>query len=122
MTPILIVKFTAMLLWCHAAVLSAAWVRAVARSDHKSHIGHFVSLVGELVPMAAAAVVLIFGGALLGFPSVVVVLTVVVPAGVVLAFLFEVDRLSDAGQRVEAQRLAATLAMAVILVALRGHV
>ncbi len=121
MSPLAIVKLTATLLWCHAGVLAVAWFRQVARTDKRFHVGHFVALMGEMVPMAAGAILLIFGGAILGLPSVVVFLAVVLPAGLVLALATEVDRLTeppDAG--VETRRLAATLGLAVLAVAWRG--
>lgn len=120
MEPILIVKLTAMLLWCHAAVLTMAWFRAVARTERRSHVGHFVSLMGELVPVSAGAVLLIFGGAALGLPSAVVLLAILIPAGLVLALVFEVDRIGTASHHDEAARLALTLAMATGIFLLRG--
>lgn len=122
MSPLYVVKLTALILWCHALVLMVAWFRHVARTDRRQHVGHFVSLVGELVPMAAAAVVLIFGGAALGLPSVVVFLAVVLPLGLVVGLALEVRRLGPHSHRAEARRLAVTLALALAVFAFRGGV
>jgi len=120
MSPIQIVDLTATLLWCHAAVLGAAWARAVARSERRYHVGHVVSLLGELVPMAVAVVLLVFAGSFLGLPSVVVFLAIVYPAGLVLGLVFEVRRICDPSPAAEAARLAASLVLAVLVLGYRG--
>lgn len=120
MSPIALVKLAATFLWCYAGVLTVAWFRQVAKTDKRFHVGHFVALMGEMVPMAAGAILLIFAGALLGLPSVVVFLAIVLPAGLVLALVTEVHRLTPTDSRVESRRLAATLGLVVFVVMWRG--
>lgn len=118
--PVKIVDLTAMFLWCHAAILLVAWVRAVARTGRRNHVGHFVSLAGEMVPMVAGVVILVFLGAFIGLPSVVVFLAVVFPAGIVVALLFEMRRLEGVARAREARRLALALGLAGGVFMLRG--
>ena len=121
-TAVMVVKLIAMLLWCHAAVLTVAWFRAVAQCDRRSHVGHFVSLMGELVPTSSLAVLLVFGGGALGLPSVIVALAVLFPAGIVLALDGEVGRIAGSSRGDEARRLGVTLAVAAGALLIRGGI
>ena len=120
MTPIVGVVAVATFLWCYAAVLLIAWFRAVAREERRMHVAHFVQLMGVLVPVVSVFVLLIFVGAAFGIPIVVVLLAVLVPAGLVIAFHLEVSRLTGSGLRPELTRLGMALALSGIVFAWRA--
>ncbi len=118
--PVQIVDLWATFLWCHAFVLAGAWFRAVARTERREHVGHVVSLIGEMVPMAAGVVILIFAGSFFGLPSAVVFLAIALPAGLVLALVFEVDRVGTVTKRSESRRLAVALGLTIVVYAFRS--
>lgn len=120
MTPIFGVVAIATLLWCYAAVLLIAWVHAVAREDRRMHVAHFVQLLGALVPVVAIFVLMIFIGATFGIPIVVVLLAVLLPAGLVVAFQLEVMRLAGSGWRLELTRLGIAVALSGVVFAWRA--
>lgn len=120
--PVKIVDLWAMFLWCHAAVLVVSWFRVVGRTDRRDHVGHFISLMGELVPMAAGVILLIFAGSVLGLPSVVVFLAVVFPAGLVFALLMEVERVGETSRQSETRRLASALGLTCLVYTYRSLV
>ncbi len=120
MTPILTIKLVSLLLWSYAAVLTVAWFRAVGSEDKRTHIGHFVSLMGVFVPISSSFVMLLLIAGFLGLPSMVALLFVLVPAGLVVGLQLEVSRLQSSNERIEATRLGLTLALAVGVMLWRG--
>lgn len=121
-TAVLIIKFCSLMLWCYAIVLTVAWFRAVGAEDEKTHVGHFLGLMGVFVPLSCALVFVVFMGAMLGLPSVIAVLVVLVPAGLVVGLQLEISRLTASSERVEMLRLGITLAMALAVLAWRGGI
>lgn len=119
MTPIVLVESVATLLWAYALVLAVSWFRAVARDDRKAHVGHFVSLMGAMVPFSASVIALVFIGGTLGLPSVVVFLAVLLPAGLVTALQLEVSRMTGPRLDWEARRVAFGLCLGVALIVWR---
>ncbi len=118
-----LMKLASVLLWSHAVVLLIAWVRAVGAEDRRSHIGHFVELMAALVPLSCAAVALVMLGGVIGLPSVVGLLFLFLPAGVVVALSMELRRVEHGGSdRLESLRLAATLCLAIGVTAGRGGI
>ncbi|MDJ0995432.1 MAG: hypothetical protein QNI90_17780 [Dinoroseobacter sp.] len=118
-----VMKFASLLMWSYAAILLVCWVRAVGAQDRKTHIGFFVELMAALVPLSCAAVVLVMLGAVIGLPSVVGVLFVMLPAGVVVSLGIEVRRIEHgASDRLESLRLAASLCLAFSVIAGRGGI
>ena len=103
-------------LWCYAGVLLAGWLRAVARDDMRMHVSHVVSMLGVLVPVVSVFVLLIFAGGVLGIPFVVVILALIVPAGLVIAFQLELSRLVPSTWTREALRLAVASVLATAMV------
>jgi len=115
-----VMKLVSVLLWSYALVLAFFWVRAVAREDRKTHVAHFVELLAAFVPLSCAAVVLVMAGALIGLPSVVGVLFVLLPAGAVIALSQEVRRVEGESDRHEGLRLGLSLCLACGVIASRG--
>lgn len=122
MTAVLVIKFCALLLWCYAAVLAVAWFRAVRAEDTTRHVGHVISLLGVFVPLSCLLVIVVFLGAMLGLPSVVALLAVLVPAGLVVGLQLEVNRLTVSNERVEMLRLGLTLCLALSVIVWRGGI
>lgn len=110
------------MLWCYAAVLLVAWFRAVGAEDQKTHVGHFLGLMGVFVPLSCALVFVVFLGALLGLPSVIAVLVLLVPAGLVVGLQLEISRLTASSDRVEMLRLGITLALTLVVLVWRGGI
>ncbi|MCV6596432.1 MAG: hypothetical protein OIF40_05025 [Mangrovicoccus sp.] len=122
MSAILIVKFCSLMLWCYAAVLTVAWFRAVGAEDQKTHVGHFVGLMGVFVPLSSLLVFSVFAGAMLGLPSIIPILAVVLPAGLVIGLQLEVSRICLSSERMELIRLGCTLCLTMAVLAWRGGI
>lgn len=103
--PIAVFVFCATFLWCYAGVLLFGWFRAVRRTEENMHVGHFATLMGELVPGAVVAVITVMVGAVVGLPSVVVFISFIVPAGLVYGLYRAVTDLRPAPLSIEAQRI-----------------
>lgn len=115
-----LIVLAATILWSYAAVVGAEWARMLWRSERREHVTLVFDLVTALLPAAAAYVLLVLAGHVLGLPSVVVFLAVVVPGGLVYAFRTSlVDRGLTSARR-EQGRLLIALALAVAVVATRG--
>ncbi|WP_425090594.1 hypothetical protein [Tropicimonas sp. S265A] len=115
-------KLASVLLWSYAIVLVVFWVRAVAAQDRKSHVGHFIELLACLVPLSCALVAMVMVGAVIGIPSVVGFLFILLPAGVVVALSLEVRRVEGASDTLESWRLGLALCLAIGVIAGRGGI
>lgn len=115
-----LVVLAATVLWSYAAVVGAEWARMLWRSERREHVTLVFDLVTGLLPAAAAYVLLVLAGHVLGLPSVVVFLAVVVPGGLVYAFRASLVDRGLTGARREQGRLLIALALAVAVVATRG--
>jgi hypothetical protein len=115
-----LIVLAATILWSYAAVVGAEWARMLWRSERREHVTLVFDLVTALLPAAAAYVLLVLAGHVLGLPSVVVFLAVVVPGGLVYAFRTSLVDRGLTGARREQGRLLIALALAVAVVATRG--
>ncbi len=115
-----LIVLAATILWSYAAVVGAEWARMLWRSERREHVTLVFDLVTGLLPAAAAYVLLVLAGHVLGMPSVVVFLAVVVPGGLVYAFRAALVDRGLTGARREQGRLLIALALAVAVVATRG--
>ncbi len=115
-----LIVLAATILWSYAAVVGAEWARMLWRSERREHVTLVFDLVTALLPAAAAYVLLVLAGHVLGLPSVVVFLAVVVPGGLVYAFRASLVDRGLTGARREQGRLLIALALAVAVVATRG--
>lgn len=115
-----LIVLAATILWSYAAVVGVEWARMLWRSERREHVTLVFDLVTGLLPAAAAYVLLVLAGHVLGLPSVVVFLAVVVPGGLVYAFRAALVDRGLTGARREQGRLLIALALAVAVVATRG--
>lgn len=84
MTPIAVIEAVATLLWSYAAVSFVAWAGHLSRAEQRARVTHVFDLVANLVPAMIALLIVVLAGAMIGLPSVVVIIAVLFPAG--LAF------------------------------------
>ena len=120
MTSYLLVKFVALLLWSHAAVLAVAWFRAVGAEDRRTHVGHFVALMGVFVPVSCLCVLAVLAAAMLQVSLPLVLLVVLLPAGLVLALHLEVTQIAGRSETGEIKRWLATTGVAAGIVLWQG--
>ncbi|MEL6645264.1 MAG: hypothetical protein AAFQ79_15140 [Pseudomonadota bacterium] len=118
MAAINLILWSSAFLWLYALVLAIAWFRAVAREEIESHVGHFVSLMGVLVPVIALSVLIVLIGGALGIPWIVFLLPVTLPGGLVIALQLEVSRLWEPTLKIELSRLGAAAALTLVSVSL----
>ena len=78
------------------------------------------ALIEGLLPVSVGLILLVFVGGVFDVPVLALLVFVLLPAGLDLALLMAVDDLGGASRRIEAGRLAAALALAGGVVALRG--
>lgn len=121
-SAVLVIKFCALLLWCYALVLTVEWFRAVGSKDRKTHVGHFLGLMGVLVPLSCALVMFAFAGAFMGLPSVIALLVILVPAGLVVGLQLEIRKLRETSEEVEMLRLGITLGLTGLVLLWRGDI
>lgn len=120
MTPLLhTIVFLATVLWCHAAILALDWIGVLRRAPHHEKVGLVVNLLGAFVPVVVIYIVVVFAGAILGLPSMVAFLAVVVPAGFVFAFRIDLaDEFPSTWPR-EQRRILLTVALALLVLGYR---
>ena len=94
-TAISLVVFLASILWCHAAALAWEWLGTLRRASQNDKVGHVVSLLGAFVPVVVTYIAVVLVGAVIGLPSMVVFLALIVPGGLVFRLRME---LSDEAQ------------------------
>jgi hypothetical protein len=120
MTPLGTIEAIATVLWVYAGLALAEWVARIARTDRRQHIPHVVDLLGNLVPAMVGLVVVVMAGAVIGLPSVVVLIAVLFPAGLAFGLhrtLAEIG--AKTSPRAEAARLALTLILAAAIIHVR---
>jgi hypothetical protein len=84
MTPIAVIEGIATLLWTYAGLTLLAWAGHLRRAEERARVTHVFDLVANLVPAMIALLLVVLAGAMIGLPSVVVIIAVLFPAG--LAF------------------------------------
>ena len=105
-------------LTCYALVLAVVWFRAVATLDRRSHVGHFVALMGVFVPGVALALAVFLIGVILGIPQVIPALAILLPGAIVVGLQAELAHLAASGPRPDAIRLGAAIALTLAALAL----
>ena len=118
MSMITAVTTLATLLWCYNLVLTMAWFRAVAATDRRDHVGHFVGLMGVFVPGIALTVATVIVGAVIGLPQIVVAIALMLPASVAAGLQLELGRLLPSDGPRDAARLALAVGLAALYIAL----
>ncbi|MEL6170087.1 MAG: hypothetical protein AAFR35_15480 [Pseudomonadota bacterium] len=106
-----LIPWIAGFLWCYTGVLTVAWFRTVAREQVRTHVGHFVSLMGVFVPVMSSAVALVLIGGFVGIPWVILILAVGVPGGLAVGLQLEISRIGGSELRVEMIRLGIAAAL-----------
>ena len=107
----LIVLWGASFLWSYAFVLTVEWFRAVGRDEQETHVGHFVTLMGVMVPTIAVSVMIVLVAGTFGIPILIPLLIITIPGGLVVSLQLEVSRLTDPTLQIELIRLGAALAI-----------
>ena len=121
--PIRVFLFAATLLWCHGTVLLWEWGGQLRRHPGSERVALVVGLLGALVPVVVGFVAVVFVGAVVGLPSVVALLALIVPVGLAIAMRVELAGLTGgtlwrlSGER---RRILATLGLVVVVLAIRG--
>jgi hypothetical protein len=84
MTPLAVIEAVATLLWSYAGVSFLAWAGHLRRAEQRARVTHVFDMIANLVPAMIALLLVVLAGAMIGLPSVVVIIAVLFPAG--LAF------------------------------------
>lgn len=108
MTPIAAVEAVATLFWTYAALAAIEWAGRLSRFERGQHLAHVFELIGHLVPAMVTLLVVVLAGAFLGFPSVVVVIAILFPAGLAVGVHMGLNDLREASWTGEAARLLLT--------------
>jgi hypothetical protein len=82
--------------------------RPPSRRDRREHLPLVFEMIGHLVPAMIALLLVVLAGAFLGFPSVVVIIAVLFPAGLATGFHMGLNDLREATWPGEIARLALT--------------
>ncbi len=112
MTPLAVMEAIATVLWVYAIVAGLEWLWRVARTERRHHIPHVTDLLGNLVPVMIALIVVVMAGAMIGLPSVVVIIAVLFPAGLAFGVHQSLNELREATWRAEAIKLSVILLIA----------
>lgn len=104
--------------WAYALVLVVVWFRAVARTDMRDHVGHFVGLMGVFVPGVSLVVITLLLAGALGLPVLIALLVLAFPAAIATGLHLEVAKLTDPDPWQEGQRVALTVLIALLIT---GH-
>jgi hypothetical protein len=108
MTPIGWVEAVATLFWTYAGLAAIEWAARLTRRDRREHLPLVFEMIGHLVPAMIALLLVVLAGAFLGFPSVVVIIAVLFPAGLATGFHMGLNDLREATWPGEVARLALT--------------
>ena len=114
-----LVVFVATALWCYAAVLALEWFGTLRRAPHNDKVGHVVSLLGALVPAVVLYILVVLVGGVVGLPSVVVFLALIVPGGLVFGLRIALADEGPVTSRQERQRALWSAALLALVIAYR---
>ncbi|MGP1358244.1 hypothetical protein [Roseicyclus sp.] len=109
MSPIAVVEAVATLFWTYAGLGAIEWVARLSRLEKTRHVPLVFELIGHLVPAMVTLLVVVLAGAFFGFPTVVVVIAVLFPAGLAVGVHMGLNDLREASWRGETARLLLTL-------------
>lgn len=105
MTAIAWIEAVATLFWTYAALAGIEWFARLSRREAREHVPLVFELIGHLVPAMITLLVVVLAGAFFGFPTVVVIIAVLFPAGLAVGVHMGLNDLRDATWRGEAIRL-----------------
>ena len=95
MTPIAVIEAVATLLWVYAGITGLVWFWHLLRSEHRMRVPHSIDLIANLVPAMIVLLIVVLAGAMIGLPSVVVVIAVLFPAGLALGLHMALNDIRD---------------------------
>jgi small-conductance mechanosensitive channel len=107
-TPIAAVEAVATLFWTYAALAAIEWIARLSRKERREHLPLVFEMIGHLVPAMIMLLVVVLAGAFFGFPTVVVVIAILFPAGLAVGFHMGLNDLREATWRGEITRFALT--------------
>jgi hypothetical protein len=108
MSPVAAIEAVATLFWTYAVLAAIEWFARLSRRERREHLPLFFEMIGHLVPAMITLLVVVLAGAFLGFPTVVVVIAVLFPAGLAVGFHMGLNDLREATWRGEVARIALT--------------
>jgi hypothetical protein len=120
MSTLAIVEAIATLLWCYAGVTFVVWAGHLKRASRREHIPHVTDLLGNLVPAMITLLVVVIAGAMIGLPSVVVLIAILFPAGLAFGMHMSLNDIRpQASLRGELARIGLALALGAVIITLR---
>lgn len=115
MTPLLALITLSNFAWAYVIVLTVVWFRAVARTELRDHIGHFMGLMGVFVPGVSVVLMIMLAGAVFQVGWLIAILVLAFPASIATGLHLEVARLSQPDPWAEGQRVVITVLLALVL-------
>jgi hypothetical protein len=90
----------ATLFWTYAGLAAIEWFARLSRRERREHLPLFFEMIGHLVPAMITLLVVVLAGAFFGFPTVVVIIAILFPAGLAVGVPHGSQRRagSDAGR------------------------
>ena len=116
MTALGWIEAIATLFWTYAGLAAVEWVARLARRERREHLPLVFEMIGHLVPAMITLLVVVLAGAFLGFPTVVVVIAVLFPAGLAVGFHMGLNDVREAHWRGEIIRLALTALLGAAII------
>lgn len=117
MSILFLVEAMATLLWVFAGLSVLAWANHLRRSPQGAHIAHVTDMIANLVPVMIVLLLVVIAGAMIGLPSIVVLIAVLFPGGLAIAFHMSLRAIRDApAPRADLLRLLGALVLAIALV------
>lgn len=116
MTPIAAIEAIATILWVYAGAGLLEWLLRAARAERRQHIPMVTELLANLVPVMIALIVVVMAGAVIGLPSVVVIIALLFPAGLAFGLHLSLNDMRDANWRFETVKLLVVLAVAGVTI------
>jgi hypothetical protein len=108
MTPIAVVGAVTTLFWTYAGLGAIEWAARISRLEKTRRLPLVFELIGHLVPAMVTLLVVVLVGAFFGFPTVVVVIAILFPAGLAFGVHMGLNDLRKATWRGEGARLLLT--------------
>lgn len=108
MTVIGWVEAAATLFWTYASLAGIEWSARLSRRDRSEHVALVFEMIGHLVPAMITLVVVVLAGAIFGFPTVVVLIAILFPAGLALGMHMGLNDLREGTWQGETLRLTLT--------------
>lgn len=116
MTPLFWIEAVATFLWVYAGLAAVEWFFQLSRKERREHLPLFFEMIGHLVPAMISLLLVVLAGAFFGFPTVVVIIAVLFPAGLAVGFHMALNDVRHAVWRGEATRLALTLLIGAAII------